>query len=36
MIYELIKLSEYAKNYNLSYVTAYNHFKKGLIPDSKF
>ena len=30
-----IKLSEYAKNHNLSYVTAYNHFKKGLIDKSK-
>jgi len=30
-----IKLSEYAKNHNLSYVTAYNHFKKGFVPNTK-
>jgi len=30
-----IKLSEYARNNNITYVTAYNHFKQGLIPNTK-
>jgi putative resolvase len=29
------RLSEYAKDIGVAYVTAYRHFKKGLIPNSK-
>lgn len=29
-----MKLSEYAKQLGISYRTAYNHFKKGLIPNA--
>jgi predicted site-specific integrase-resolvase len=28
----MVKLSEYAKKEGISYRTAYNHFKNGLIP----
>lgn len=29
-----MRLSEYAKKYNIRYQTAWNHFKAGLIPNS--
>lgn len=29
-----MKLSDYSKKYGLTYQTAYNHFKKGLIPNA--
>lgn len=30
----MMKLSDYAKSKNISYRTAYNHFKKGMIPEA--
>lgn len=30
----MTKLSDYAKKSGISYRTAYNHFKKGLIPNA--
>jgi predicted site-specific integrase-resolvase len=29
-----MKLSQYAKKIDVTYLTAYNHFNKGLIPNS--
>jgi predicted site-specific integrase-resolvase len=31
----IVKLSEYAKANSITYQTAWNHFKKGLIPKSR-
>jgi len=30
----MLKLSDYAKEKGMSYRTAYNHFKQGLIPEA--
>jgi predicted site-specific integrase-resolvase len=30
-----VKLSEYAKTNSITYQTAWNHFKKGLIPNTR-